>query len=144
MYYLYDHINCTIHYYFIIRFLNLKEPSYIKFLIKRHFECVDSKSNFQPSECEEMCVFHLPTFCLTLNNCIELYQGLLTLLRLVMSNWSQVQYVKGATRIKKCQKTWRFAYIWTKNKEYITSFPQLHRIFAITKVKPNNTYHSMI
>ena len=86
-------------------FLNLKESSYIKFLIKRHFKCVDSKSNFQPSECEEMCVFHLPTFCLTLNNCIEHYQGLLTLLMLVMSKWSQVQCVKGATRMKKFQKT---------------------------------------
>ena len=119
--------------------MNLKELSYIKFLIKRHFECVDSKSNFQPSECEEMCVFHLPTFCLTLNNCIEHYQALLTLLRLVMSKRSQVQYVKGATRIWKIQKTWRFAYICTKNQEYETLFSELHRIFAITQVKPNPT-----
>jgi len=52
-----------------------------------------------------VCVFRLPTFCLTLNNCIEHYQALLTLLRLVMSKWSQVQYVKGATRLKKCEKT---------------------------------------
>lgn len=119
--------------------MNLKELSYIKFLIKRHFECVDSKSNFQPSECEEMCVFHLPTFCLTLNNCIEHYQALLTLLRLVMSKWSQVQYVKGATRIKKIWENTCKRSICTKTQEYETLFSQLHRIFAITKVKPYPT-----